>query len=202
MKTLERIAKIAAAEWREFLEVYSAVSDVIAMKITPEGVITSNLSRDSTALVRLVYKAHLPVEPVSVCLEAKPLLKGVAEATQCEFEDFVPQLTPTARARLSAEKLRLWITEAERIEAEHAVFEAAGGRLRFFASACYGDCYVEDYAEAEGEANAMYSLRYLKAVKRISKPAVLEFATDNPLHMMWETPRVTFSLYLASLPRD
>lgn len=200
MKVLERVARI---EWREFLEAYSAVSRHITMWVHELGITANNLSHDRTALARIEYKAPMPVDsPTTVCLEIKPLLRGeAAEVYPCEYENLVPRYQPTARARLSAEKLRLWISEAERIEADHAVFEAAGERLRFYAPGrC--ECWVEDYAQAEGEAYAVYSLRYFKAIKRISKPAVLEFATDNPLHIRWEAPRVSFSLYLASLPRD
>ena len=198
MKVLERVARIAA-EWREFLEAYSAVSRHITMWVHELGITANNLAVDRTALARIEYKAPMPVDsPTTVCLEIKPLLRGeVAEVYPCEFEDMVPRYQPTARARVAGEKLRLWISEAERIEAEAVELSAGGGRLRFFASACYGDCVVEDYAEAEGEARAVYSLDYLRAAKRVNRPALLEWATEKPLHMRWETPRVVFSLYLA-----
>ena len=204
-KVLVRIAKIASVEWREFLEAYYIFSPYIKMRIEPSGITACDLSTDWTTLVKLQYRASIPLEkPMETCLDVEQLLRGKAEEQPCTYEEIVIEHKPTARAKVSAEKLKLWFSEAERIEAEEAELEAKDGKLKFYAASRFCDCWVEDYAEAEGEAAATaYKIIYLgKAVRKINKPAFLEFATNKPLHLRWETPRVSFSLFLASLPRD
>ena len=193
----KKIIRLLSLE-REFLEAYALVSPSVFIRATPEGIIATNMSIDHAALVRMSIKTPVR-ELVEMCLEAKALLRGDAVEASCEKVDITPKFNPTAKAKLPAERLKLWISEAERIEADTTLLEAKEGRLRFYASGFFCDCWVEDYAQAEGEAHATYRIDLLKAAAKITKPALLEWGTGEPLHMRWETPRVAFSLYIAPL---
>ena len=197
------MAKFVLTEWREFLEAYAVVSRYMAVWADGQTVTANNLSVDRVALVRIEHRRPTPLmeglpPKTAVCLDLRSLMRGAVEGELCEFENIIPRFTPTARARLG-ERLSFWITEAERIGASHATFEAREGRLRFYALGdCEAECWVEDFAEATGEGKATYVVEYLKAARKARRPvAMLEWATQKPIHIWWEAPRTVFHLYVA-----